>query len=172
MARADPLTGYLEFIPVSGNFRDAYSLMAIISANPDKPRPINYSMGWENGDAGAFLAFIEYLIGDGWFQHDKTLIMDNAAIHTCDVAEIVPDILWSTVINGCPLHVLVLYFPTRSPELNPIELIFHILAWRIRSFKYQYAGPIDSAVLLKKSMEVMDEMSYGLILRCYIHCGY
>ena len=97
--------------------------------------------------------------------------MDNAAIHTGGVAEIVPDILWSTVIDGRPLHVLVLYLPTRSPELNPIELIFHILARRIRSFKYRCAGPIDSAVL-KKSTEVMDEMTYGLILRCYIHCGY
>jgi transposase len=59
--------------------------------------------------------------------------MDNATIHTGGTVDVVNDLLWDTIIDRSPLHVLVIYLPTRSPELNPIELIFHILARRIRS---------------------------------------
>jgi hypothetical protein len=37
----DPaLTGYIDNIPVSGDFRDAYNLMAVITGNPAKTHPI------------------------------------------------------------------------------------------------------------------------------------
>jgi hypothetical protein len=36
-------------------------------------------------------------------------------------ADIVEDLLWTSVVNGVPpLHVVILYLPTHSPELNPI----------------------------------------------------
>jgi hypothetical protein len=35
--RADPLTGYVDYIPVTGDFRDSYNIFAIISGNPRKP---------------------------------------------------------------------------------------------------------------------------------------
>jgi hypothetical protein len=74
--RECPLTGRVPAIPVSGDFRDAYNLFAIILTNPDKPYPINYMIGRENGNAASFVAFIEYLIGTRCFMHDETLVMD------------------------------------------------------------------------------------------------
>lgn len=35
----DPETGKSDWIPVSGNFREAHNLLCIISANPEKPHP-------------------------------------------------------------------------------------------------------------------------------------
>jgi hypothetical protein len=49
--RANPLTGYIGNIPVSGDFRDAYNLMAVITGNRRKPNRIVYSIGRDNGDA-------------------------------------------------------------------------------------------------------------------------
>jgi hypothetical protein len=72
--------------------------------------------------------------------------------------------LWETIVHGHPLHILVIYLLARSPELNPIELVFHIVAMRIRSFWYQTAGPCDNAVL-DKAAQVMNDMPYALILR-------
>ena len=169
--RANPLTGYMDCIPVSGDFRQAYNLMAIISANPIKPKPVAYHIGAENGDSVAFYIFISSLIVNGFFHHHEVLVMDNAAIHTGGAAEGIEDLLWNTIIDGAPLQILVIYLPTRSPELNPIELIFHILSRRIRSFRYRFAGPSDSAVV-RNTQRVLDEMSYELILKCYVHCGY
>jgi hypothetical protein len=60
--------------------------------------------------------------------------MDNAAIHSQGNATVIEDMLWETIVDGCPLHILVIALPTRSPELNPIKLVFHILAFWIHSF--------------------------------------
>lgn len=169
--RADPLTGFLDAIPVSGDFREAYNLMAIILANPRKRQPVGYTLGKENGCGASFCYFIHTLIVGRYFWHDEVVIMDNARIHTGGDAEIVEDMLWTTVIDGRPLHVHVLYLPTRSPELNPIELVFHILARRIRSYRYALAGPSDQAVLTQ-TKKVLNDMSYETILKCFLHCGY
>jgi hypothetical protein len=169
--RADPLTGYIDNIPVSGDFRDAYNLMAVITGNPAKTHPIVYSIGRDNGDATAFLVFVTSLIDARFFEHNEVLVMDNATIHTGGDADIVEDLLWTSVVDGMPLHVVILYLPTRSPELNPIELIFHILARRIRSFRYRMSGPCEHAVLVQAT-RVMDDMSHELMASCYGHCGY
>jgi transposase len=164
--RADPLTGYIPCIYVNGDFREAYNLFAIISASPRKASPVAYSIGRDNGNAASFLAFINFLLSSNWFERGDVLIMDNASIHTGQEAEIVEDLLWQA------MQVLVVFLPTRSPELNPIELVFHILVRRIRSFRYrQMAGPCDKAVL-DLSCQVLDDMSFDLVSRCCRHCGY
>jgi hypothetical protein len=90
---------------------ESFSDVAIILTNPDKPYPIEYMIGRENGNAASFEAFIEYLIGTRFFLHSKILVMDNAAIHTGAEAEIVEDLLWDMVVDGRPLNVLVVYLP-------------------------------------------------------------
>jgi hypothetical protein len=65
--RADPLTGYIDNIPVSGDFCDAYNLMAVITGNPAKTHPIVYSSGRDNGDTTAFLVSVTSLIDAGLF---------------------------------------------------------------------------------------------------------
>jgi hypothetical protein len=52
--RANPLTGYVDFIPVTVDFRDSYNVFAVISGNPSKPRPIQYQINLENGNAETF----------------------------------------------------------------------------------------------------------------------
>ena len=164
--RADPLTGYIPCILVNGDFRDTYNLMAVISGNPLKSKSIAYSIGRENGTSASFLVFIELLLRNDWFQRGDVLIMDNAAIHTGGAADVVEDLLWNS------MGVLILYLPPRSPELNPIEQIFHILSRRIRSFRYrENAGPCDGAVV-NLTCQVLDEFEYDLIRRCFNHSGY
>jgi hypothetical protein len=169
--RACPLTGRVPAIPVSGDFRKAYNLYAIISTNPDKPYPIDYMIGRENGNAASFVAFIEYLIGTRFFLHDKILVMNNAAIHTGAEADIVEDLLWDMVVDGRSLNVLVVYLPARAPELNPVELVFHILACQIRSFRYRMAGPCDAAVI-HQTTRVLNDVTIETVVKCSIHCGY
>jgi hypothetical protein len=92
-------------------FREAYNLFAIMLTNLDKPYPIDYMIGHENGEAASFVAFIGHLIGTRSFFHDKILLMDNAAIHTGAKAEIVKNLLWDMVVDGRPLKVLLVYLP-------------------------------------------------------------
>jgi transposase len=145
--------------------------MAIISPNPQKAHPMDYTIGKENGTSEAFVGFLTYLIAKQFLLHDEFLIMDNATIHSRGNARVIKDMLWETIINGRPLHILVIYLPTRSLELNPIELVFLILAMRIRLYRYWTARPCNNAVL-HNAAEVMNDMLYALILRCCTHCGY
>ena len=169
--RADPLTGEVRCIKVSGNFRYAYNMISIISANPTKSTPIDYTLGEENGNAASFTAYIKDLIARRWFERGNVLIMDNAAIHTGRESAIVADLLWSVEVDGSPLNVLVVPLPTRSPELNPIELVFHILARRLRLYRYRTEDPGQMTVP-HQAARVMADISTETVLKCIGHCGY
>jgi hypothetical protein len=156
---------------VSGDFRDAFNLLAAASANPDKPHPVEWTIGQENGDSHGFVAFMNHLIVTGFIRHNEVVVMDNARMHTGGVADIVADLLWNAVVDGRALHVLATCLPTRSPELNPTELAFHILAARrIQSFKHQEVGP-GADLVLHQANEVSHNMDCALILRCFVHRG-
>ena len=86
-----PLSGWMDFIAVSGDFREAYNLIACspISGNPLKERPLLYTIGKENGTAAAFIAFCEMMVVSGWLRHDEIIVMDNTAIQPSTQAAIV-----------------------------------------------------------------------------------
>jgi transposase len=170
--RACPVSGRMDFISVSGDFRKTYNLIACISSNPNKLTHCVYTMGEQNGTAAAFVNFCQMMIQTRWLVHDEVLVMDNAGIHTGRESEDLVDFFWETIVDGRPLHVLVIYLPTRSPELNPIELIFHIFSRRVRSYRMHHnAGPVDQAII-RYGSQVLEDLSYETILRCYAHCGY
>ena len=175
--RRNPIFGYMPAIMVSGDFREAYNIFACISANPLKQHPIAYNIQKDNGSAVSFVAFIKSMIVSRFLSHNELLIMDNAAIHTGGEADIVEGLLWDTIVDGKPLNILVVYLPTRSPELNPIELVFHILSLRVCSFKYTEKhkatyGTDKSQMVVKVATDVMDEMTYATVRNCINKCGY
>jgi transposase len=98
--------------------------MAVISPNPEKEYPIDYTIGEENGTSEAFVAFITYLIAKRFLRHNEVLVMDNASIHYQNNATVIEDMLWETIVDGLPLYILVLQLPTHSPELKMIKLVF------------------------------------------------
>jgi transposase len=106
-----------------------------------------------------------------WFSHGDVLVLDNAAIHTGGSASHLADLLWDVEVDGSPLNVLVLPLPTCSPELNPIELVFHILARRLRSNKYISKDVSQNAVEHQVS-RVMADLSMETVLKCAQHSGY
>jgi transposase len=170
--RRCPVSGRMDFIPVSGDFRDTYNLICCISGNPRKTTNTVYTIGEHNGTAQAFVSFCEMMVQTRWIVHGEILVMDNAGIHTGRESTNLQEFFWDTVVDGSPLNVLVIYLPTRSPELNPIELIFHIFSRRVRSYRMENNdGPVDRAII-RYGTKVLEEISYETILRCYAHCGY
>jgi hypothetical protein len=57
--------------------------------NPQKIRPVAYSVGCDNGNIASFLAFVNFLLQNSWLDHGDVLVMDNASIHTGGEADIV-----------------------------------------------------------------------------------
>ena len=48
---------------------------------------------------------------------------------------LIEDMLWDMIVDGGPLRACIPWPPTRSPELNPIELVFHVISRAIRNWK-------------------------------------
>jgi hypothetical protein len=142
--RADPLTGRVRCIFVIGNFRQAFNLIGIIPGSGAQP-PMHYSIGDDNGTAASFTAYIQHLLVIGWFER--------------------ADLLWRE------MQVLVVPLPTRAPRFNPIELVFHRLPWRLRSYRYQQASFGDMSVP-QQVARIVDNISPELVLKCAGHCGY
>ena len=170
-ARVDPITGILPSIPVDGDFREAHNLMACISVNHRKSNHMFYTFNKEKGTASYFEAFIRAMVEQGFLTHGEVLVMDNASIHVKGDAEGCTNYLWNTEVDGKPLHVLVIFLPTRAPELNPIELIFHILVLRMKSYHYRSIAPIEQKTL-DRVKAVLDNIDLNLIRNCAKHCGY
>lgn len=170
--RANPLTEQVDCIPVSGDFRETYNLIAAITVRTDCGNPMVYTMGQFNGTAESFMHFIKLLIARDWLMHNDVVCLDNARIHTGGDLSHLEQLLWNFEVQGRPLRIFVVWLPTRSPELNPIEFVFHILASRIKRYRCDLsAGPVDNEVL-KYARLVMDNMQADVIAQCYIHCGY
>ena len=170
--RRDPLTGIVPCIKVSGNFRDSYSIIAAISPNPEKEHPIYATMSKTNNDSNAFMVFIESMITSGYLKHNDVVVMDNAGVHTGGAANVIQDVLWNQEVDGRALNVLVLFLPPRSPELNPIELVFNILTSKVKSYRFRQPGaPLTNIV--ERVQEVFEnDIDIGIIRRCCQHCGY
>jgi hypothetical protein len=107
--RANPLTGYVNYILVTGNFHESYNMFAVISGNPAKRHPGKYRIDKENGLAETFVCFITALMISGLFLYEEVLVRDNARIHTGDETSCIKTLLWDTPSNGRPLNVLVVY---------------------------------------------------------------
>jgi transposase len=172
--RACPLTGRADCVPVSGNFRNKYNLQCIISADPNRRYPVEYLLGQDNGTSASFMAFIEYLIAHRWFRQHDCLILDNASIHHGGHSTILSDILWDFEYEdapGIPLRVPVIYLPARAPELNPIELVFHILSDRLQSFRYGN-GESNEWCVVAKTVQILNSLETTTVVNCCKHCGY
>ena len=115
--------------------------------------------------------YIKQMVYDGFFLPREVLVLDNAAVHHGAESRELEEFLWNVRIDGVQLQVLVLYLPTRAPELNPIELVFHILVRRIKSFHYRNLVSLNEGVE-DRICTVLDELDRNVLVRCYEHCGY
>jgi hypothetical protein len=113
----------------------------------------------------SYVAFLEHLILIGWFERGNILLRDRATIHDQAKAKITEDLLWGTVVDGQPLHVLIAPLPAPAPELNPVELVFHVQPKRLKSYKYRTGRPEDATVPLQAG-HVLGELELEVVLKC------
>ena len=127
-------------------------------------------LGEENHDSFAFRFFVEEAIGTGWLKQGDILVCDNARIHEGGANIDLADFLWETFgVDGNPLRILLLPLPPRSPELNPIELLWNTLMMQLKGVKRGIDG---SHAVAQAAEVVMNGFNIGLVERTFRHCGY
>ena len=113
---------------------------------------------------------MEDMIACGWLQAYDIIVCDNAAIHESGYNDDLAEYLWDCPgLNGEPLRILLLPLPTRSPELNPIELLWNTLAQRLRGLRRGVEG---AHAVARAAEAIMGAFNFGLIERTFRHCGY
>jgi hypothetical protein len=170
-ARADPLTGIVPESVVDPDFRNTYSIIGMMGFDDNKP-PIRYSITNATNDSTNFLVFMSKTVGEGYFNRGDVVVMDNAAIHTGGDCHDLEDLLWEFPgHDGLPMQIGVLYLPTRSPELNPIELVWHTMVQRLKQVPLNVPRPQSHASAHFAAM-VLGSMDHELMVTTAIHCGY
>ena len=69
-------------------------------------------------NSGMFLSDIEEVIMDGFLRRRDVLVLDNVAYHNKKAAAVLADWSWDR------FEIFVLFLPPRTPEWNPIELVW------------------------------------------------
>ena len=75
-----------------------------------------------------FLSDIEEVIMDGFLRRRDVLVLDNVAYHNEKAAAVLADWLWDR------FEKIVLFLPPRTPEWNPIELMWAYLTKRLGTY--------------------------------------
>ena len=126
--------------------------------------------GEDNHDSFSFRHFLEDAIGCAWLHPYDIVVCDNAAIHEAGCNHDLAEYLWdSPGLDGEPLKILLLPLPTRSPELNPIELLWNTLAQRLRGMR---RGVDSNHSVARAAKAIMDGFNFALVEPTFRHCGY
>ena len=95
---------------------------------------------------------------------------NNATIHKVRCNHDLGDYLWNTVgLDGLPLNILLLPLLTRSPELNPIELLWNTPRQWLRGY---IRGLDGSHGVVRAACAIMDGFYFVLVEVTFRHCRY
>ena len=69
-------------------------------------------------------------------------------------------------------HIHVVFLPTRSPELNPIEQMWHLLRRRLEAECAKDNNNFCSNRVANVAASIMNEFTHADIYACYHHSKY
>ena len=102
------------------------------------------------------------------------IVIDNAILHSGGSADNLNDFLWNAPgLDGQPLRVVAVPFPTRAPELNPIKLNWNTFVMRLKGVKIDYLNAGGGSELMKRlACDKLNEFTHKDNEKNYIKCGY
>jgi hypothetical protein len=118
--RADPLNGVVEDFVVDSYWHNTYAITGLCRIGCDRP-PFLFIVHDGSNNAAVLCDLVIQNLSCGSLQPGDSLVLDNASIHHFQESTGLDAYIWN-------YHGIFLQFlPTRSPELNPIELLWNIL---------------------------------------------
>ena len=158
--RQNPLTGEVPPIRTTPDFTNTYSLTGFCGIDR-RSSPIFCYLHEGTNDATEFSVVVELACSEGFFHEGDILVLDNAAIHRGGENSVLEDWLWMQ------FGVLVLFLPPRSPELNPIELVWNTMVQRLRTVPLTNLLDIGAHSSAIKSLEILNDITHKEIEQFY-----
>ena len=167
------MTGIRPNLLVPSDFRNTYCIIGLITVDRTCWPPLLYSIGEDNHDAASFASFIINAIAVGWIRRGDFLVLDNARVHSGGSADILVDFLWNAPgLDGNPINVILVPYPTRAPELNPIELCWNSLIQRSKNINANTFTIGNNLNLKHIASNNLNKFSHDDIEKTYIKYGY
>jgi hypothetical protein len=111
-----------------------------------------------------FSDFVVQQLASGFLRTGDFLVLDNASIHHYEEMVGMDEYLWN-------YHGIFLQFlPTRSPELNPIELLWNTLSQRLKHAPLN--DPVNSNRVARSAVMLMNAFTHCDVEASFRHCGY
>jgi transposase len=101
--------------------------------------------------------FVDDAIRDNFLRYGDTFVMDNYAVHRSDTLR----------EHLGRAGITLLFLPKYCPELNPIELLWSKLKYRIRRY-----GKRTLADALHSMNRAASEVTRADVAGYFSHCGY
>ena len=118
----------------------------------------------ENNNAKEFNAYIDEALAVGFLKEGDVLVLDNASYHSGACCSDLENFLWS--YN----QILLIFLPARTPEWNPVELLWNILRVRLNTEDLTVLHQYNKHSVARCAAGVMDEFTFDLVDKCYEHC--
>ena len=161
--RRNPFTGKVPAIATTACFTERYSLTGFCGIDRRTP-PVFCVIHEGTNDAIEFGLQIQAAIEHGFLRCRDILVLDNASIHTGGVNSTLEDWLWDQ------FEIALMLLPPRSPELNPIELVWNTLVQRLKCFPLPVLYEIGSHSCAVASLKILEEISHEEVERYYKKC--
>ena len=119
-----------------------------------------------NDGADEFVIQLEMAIASGFFCPGDVLVLDNASIHNGGDNSNLEEWLYDTV------GVLLVFLPTRSPELNRIEQVWKIIVNKLQRVPLGVMRSAGSHACAHAAIEILSTITHEEVEGCYRCCNY
>jgi hypothetical protein len=170
--RRNPITGEVPAILTNSDFRRTHNITGFCGMD-QRTNPLWFKIERSvdgNNNANSFFDNIVEAIMDGFLRPGDVLVLDNAPIHTGGDNTVLADWLWSR------FEIFVAWLPTRSPELNPIELVWSYLVSKLKTYplttmrENMRASGCSTDAVAYVAREILDGVSHEFVWKCFKHC--
>lgn len=160
--RVNPFTGLVPPLVSPPDFRNTYSITGFCGIDR-RSSPLYFTIHDGTNDSLEFQVTVESALQAGWFHPWDYLVLDNAAIHDGGSNDNLDDWLWDN------FRICVLFLPARSPELNPIELVWNAMVQRLKLVSVRHIRNLGADGVAIVSGDVLKSTTFEDVEGMYRH---